>query len=173
MISLSVLFYLLMVLFVVIGVLRGLAKEILVSFSGILALFIIELILPKVITETSPQNLATYQLLTIAGVSFLGYQTPNIRRLVETGRFQRGSFKNMILGGLVGGINGYLLLGSAWYFMAEAGYPFSQITAPDAATEAGKAAAQILNVVAPNFLQPPYIYYALAIGSMLLIGVFL
>jgi len=41
----------------------------------------------------------------------------------------------MILGAVVGGLNGYWLVGSAWYFIDKAGYPFSWIIAPDAATE--------------------------------------
>ncbi|MGI6251224.1 MAG: CvpA family protein [Anaerolineaceae bacterium] len=173
MISLSVLFYILIFLFVMIGALRGWAKEVLVCFAGILALAIIEVVLPKIAPGLAPDKAFLVKVLILAGCAFIGYQTPALRRFMDTGRFERASFRDVIMGALLGAVNGYIFVGSTLYFLAAAAYPFSQVIPPDGATEAGSAAIRIVSTALPNYLHAPVIYYALILGSLIVIGVFI
>ncbi|MFZ3069640.1 MAG: CvpA family protein [Anaerolineaceae bacterium] len=173
MISLTVLFYILVLLFVLIGAMRGFAKEIVVCASGVIALFIIEMVVPKVAGELSATKQFWVNFVVIIVCAFLGYQTPNFRKFIDSGRFERGAFRDILTGALMGGVNGYVYVSSIWYFLAQAGYPFPQITPPDLSTELGQTAERILSMAFPTLMQPPVILYAVVIAFLLLIGVFI
>lgn len=173
MISLNLLFYFFILLFVVIGALRGWGKEVLVTFAGILALAIIEVILPKVAGGLAPDKDLYAKWVVILACVTIGYQTPALNALSDSIRLQRKSARDMVMGALMGAVNGYIVFGSMWYFMAAANYPLAGITAPDAASTAGQAAARILAMALPNYLHAPVIYYALIIGCLIVLGVFL
>ena len=83
-----------------------------------------------------------------------------------------GAFRDILTGALMGGINGYILISSVWYYLAEANYPFKAITAPDMATEMGQNAAKILASAFPTYMHVPVIYYAMVIVFFLIIGAF-
>ncbi|MEL7645460.1 MAG: hypothetical protein AAGU04_04220 [Anaerolineaceae bacterium] len=172
MISLSVLFYVLVALFILIGAMRGFSKEIVVCASAILALFTIEVVIPRIFGDTSGSKGFWINTVVLVVCAFAGYQTPNLRRFAENMHFQRGPFRDMLAGALMGGLNGYILTSSLWYFMADAGYPFAAITAPDLATEMGQSAAKILASAFPTYMQVPVVYYAIVIATFLLIGAF-
>ena len=173
MVSLSLLFYFFILLFIVIGALRGWGKEVLVCFAGILALAVIEIILPKFAGGLSPDKGLYAKWIVILACVFFGYQTTALNVLANSIRLQRNSARDMVMGGLMGALNGYIVFGSMWYFMAAANYPIVGITAPDAASSAGQAAARILAFALPNYLHAPVIYYALIIGCLIVLGVFL
>ena len=173
MISLNLLFYFFILLFVIIGALRGWGKEVLVCFAGILALAVIEIILPKIAGDLSADKALYAKWIVILGCVFFGYQTTALNVLANSIRLQRNSVKDSIMGAVMGALNGYIVFGSMWYFMAAANYPIVGITAPDTATTAGQAAARILAVALPNYLHAPVIYYALIIGCLIVLGVFL
>jgi UDP-N-acetylmuramate--alanine ligase len=59
-----------------------------------------------------------------------GYQSPNIPRLAGTGRFARDRLQDSLLGFVLGAINGYLVWGTIWFYLNNAGYPFPQIFSP-------------------------------------------
>lgn len=172
MISLSVLFYVLVALFVLIGAMRGFGKEIVVCASSILALFTIEVVIPRIFGDASGSKRFWINSIVIVVCALAGYQTPNLRRFAENVRFQRGPFRDMLAGGLMGGINGYILVSSVWFYMADAGYPFKAITAPDLATELGQSAAKILESAFPTYMHVPILYYMVVIAFFLLIGAF-
>lgn len=171
MISLTVLFWIFIAIFILIGAMRGWAKEVLVTFAGVLALFIIIVILPLVKSSLQGTDLFWTRLTIIVAAAFFGYQTPNFRRIVESGKMVRNASRDVILGAIFGGFNGYLLVGSLWYYMAQANYPFPHITPPDAGTELGLQAARILSSALPALLTVPNIYYAIAIALGFLIVV--
>ncbi|MGV8050631.1 MAG: hypothetical protein AB2L21_09870 [Anaerolineaceae bacterium] len=173
MISLSVLFYMLITIFIVIGAMRGWSKEVVVCASGIFALFIIEMVIPKIAGELTGTRQFWVNFIVLCGCAFFGYQTPSFQRFMESGRFERSGFRDFIMGALMGAVNGYIFISSAWYYLAQAGYPFAQITAPDAATEAGQAAIRLLGMAFPNYVQPPVILYAVAVAFIIVIGVFI
>ncbi|HOG58485.1 MAG TPA: hypothetical protein PLV20_01015 [Anaerolineaceae bacterium] len=172
MISLSVLFYVLLALFILIGAMRGFGKEIVVCASSVLALFTIEVVIPRIFGATSGAKRFWINTIVIVVCAFAGYQTPNLRRFAENIRFQRGAFRDILTGALMGGINGYILISSVWYYLAEANYPFKAITAPDLATEMGQNAAKILASAFPTYMHVPVIYYAMVIVFFLIIGAF-
>ena len=74
---------------------------------------------------------------------------------------------------MFGALNGYWLIGSAWYFIDKAGYPFKWIIAPDAGTEFGQKAIELLQNQVPARLAGNNLYIALAIAVIILIGVML
>ena len=171
MVSLNILFTIFVVLFGIIGAVRGLRKEPVVIVSGILALFIIQEVLPRLLGDLSGTKALFLDLIVLFVCGFLGYQTPAFRRFAESGRFNRDTPMEMILGAVFGALNGYWLVGSAWYFIDKAGYPFSWIVAPDAATEAGQKAIELLQNQVPQLLTGNGLYVAIAIAVLIMIGV--
>ncbi len=83
MLSLTVLFWMFVILFAVIGMMRGWAKEILVSFSVILAIFIV-VVMEKVPFVTNAISGAAdfwFRFIVVLVLVFFGYQSPNLPRL--------------------------------------------------------------------------------------------
>jgi uncharacterized membrane protein required for colicin V production len=171
MISLNVLFYIFIALFAVIGMIRGFRKEIVVTVAGILSLFIIAAVLPKIFGELAGSKAFYFDMIILFACAFFGYQTPNFQRFVA--RFEPESFLDLLLGGIAGALNGYIFFSSAWYYLAKAGYPFSWILQPDANTEIGRAAIALLENAFPNMLTGTWLYIALAAAVMIVIAVIL
>lgn len=173
MISLSVLFWVFVVLFAIIGGLRGWAKEILVTAGAVLALFVIsiaEAYIP-VVRDNLTQESAFWVHLSVLGfLIFFSYQTPNFPRLVNSGKFVRDRFQDVLLGIFLGAINGYLIYGSIWHYLIEAGYPFDWIIAP---TEMSQNMLGMINILPPVWLQPPAVYIAVAISFVFILVVFI
>ena len=149
MVSLSFVFWIFVGFFAIVGAMRGWAKEILVTFSVLLAIFIIVLMetyFPLMSPDSSISQSTRFwiQTATIALLVFFGYQTPNLRALAGP-RFARDRVQDVLLGLILGAVNGYLIVGSIWYYMAEAGYPFQPyFVPPDANTAMGQAALNLL-----------------------------
>lgn len=180
MISLNVLMWIFILLFALIGAMRGWAKELLVSFSIVLGLFtmtVLESFVPffQNILETSqPQSVFWLRGGILAALVFFGYQTPKFPRIADSGRFIRNMLQDTLLGSVLGGINGFLVFGTLWYYLHTAGYPFSFITAPDAATVTGQAALNWIGFLPPSWLMTsPTIYIAVALCFVFVIVVFL
>jgi uncharacterized membrane protein required for colicin V production len=136
MVSLVVVFWMYVILFAVIGAMRGWARELLVAFAVILALFItsvLERFVPFIsrTLATIPATLFWLRSIIIIALVFFGYQTPNIPRLAQQNRFARDRLQDILLGVFLGALNGYLIVGTLWYYMDAADYPFSNlISAP-------------------------------------------
>ena len=179
MISLNVLFWVFIILFAAIGITRGWAKELLVLFSVILGLFllgVLERYVPYVRDELMTQPGDTVFWLrfgVIVVLVFFGYETPNLPRLAESPKFIREKFQDSLLGLFLGGINGYFIFGTLWYFMHAANYPFDVISAPVAGTAAGDAALKLLVALPPELLGIPAIYFAVAICFAFVLVVFI
>jgi uncharacterized membrane protein required for colicin V production len=181
MVSLDVLFWLFILLFGIIGLMRGWAKEMMVTFSVILALFIVtvlETYVPFVTKLTmdaqtpggDPLTVFWLRVSILVALAFFGYQTPNIPKLAGTGRFARDRLQDALLGMFLGGVNGYLVWGTLWYFLDHAGYPFPGIISPDL-TESAQA---LLGFLPPNWLLGvPTIFFAVAIAFAFVLVVFL
>jgi len=179
MVSLTVLFYIFIFIFALIGAIRGWAKEVIATFSVFLALFIITVLqtyVPAVdaYLENSPvTSQVTFQILVLGLVVFCGYQTPNLPMFLQNQRMMRDRLQDTILGLLIGGFNGYMIYGSLWYFIHAANYPFSFVLAPIAGTPAGQTALQIIPMLPPNWLVAPGIYFAIAISFIFVLVVFI
>jgi uncharacterized membrane protein required for colicin V production len=175
MMSLTVVFYMYVILFAIIGGMRGWAKEILVSFSVILALTLTKLLesyVPFVRDVLPHQSSILFWLRTLIMIVlvFFGYQTVNIQRFAA--KMTREKIEHTILGVVIGAINGYLIAGSIWFYLADAKYPFSMITAPDDKTAMGKMALALLQYMPPHLLGIPGIYFAVVLAFIFVIMVF-
>jgi uncharacterized membrane protein required for colicin V production len=179
MVSLAVLFFVFIIIFALIGAIRGWAKEVTATFSAFLALFILTVLqnfVPAVGTyiNNSPiSSQVNFKLIVISLIVFIGYQTPNLPIFMQSAQFKRNQMQDIILGFLIGGFNGYMIYGSLWYFIHEGGYPFSFVLAPIAGTPAGEAALQLIPFLPPAWLVAPGIYFAIAVAFMFVLMVFI
>ncbi len=178
MIGLNVLFWIFVVLFAVIGMTRGWAKELLVSFAVILAMFIItvlERFVPFMrdnVVFTGGATLFWVRFLLMLAMVFFGYQGPNIPKLASTNRFARERLQDSLLGFFLGALNGYLVFGSIWYYLDDAGYPFGFIVAPISGPIA-EATTRMMPLMPPYWLGTPAIYFAVAIAFAFVLVVFI
>ncbi len=179
MVSLVVVFWMYVILFATIGAMRGWARELLVSFSVILALFIIsvlENLVPVVKTIVTSSALVQFWVRTVIVVAlvFFGYQTPNIPRLASQNRFARDRLQDILLGVFLGAINGYLIVGTLWYYLAAANYPFPTLIAPPPAnTDIATVSERLLAIMPPKLLgTSSAIYFAVALAFAFVLVVF-
>ena len=178
MVSLTFIFWMYVVLFGIIGAMRGWAKELLVSFSVILALTFITLLqnyipfIRDVITQNGTDMFWTRSIILFVLV-FFGYQTPNIQKIAD--KFTRERFQDSLLGVFLGGINGYLIAGSLWYFLNEANYPFLEISDPlkTGIPQIVDAATKIIAYLPPSILSVPAIYFAVVLAFVFVLVVFI
>jgi uncharacterized membrane protein required for colicin V production len=180
MISLHIILLIFVVLFGIIGSMRGWAKEVLVTFSVILAMFtltILETFVPffkEIVKTASPASLFWIRSGILCGLVFFGYQTPKFPRLAESGKFIRNLLQDTLLGGFLGMINGFLVMGTVWYFLHTSAYPFNFILAPDPATANGMASLNVIQFLPPSWLMTsPTIYIAVAVCFVIVLVVFI
>jgi hypothetical protein len=101
---------------------------------------------------------------------FFGYQTPNVSRFAA--KMTREKLQDAILGVVLGGLNGYLIAGTIWFYMADAAYPFPQVVSAPTGDIATVADA-MLHYMAPKLLGIPGIYFAVVIAFIFVIVVFI
>lgn len=134
MVPLDTCFFVFVILFGIMGALRGWAKEMLVFFSVVLALAM-RLIFTEYVpvardflTRPPLEQFYVYSGLIIL-ISVAGYAGPAV-----SGRLARGSaretLQDVMLGFIIGALNGYLIVGSIWYFLDAAGYGVVGIVPP-------------------------------------------
>jgi len=178
MIGLNVLFWIFVVLFGIIGLMRGWAKEILVSFSVILGLFIISVIeryggfLTNLLNAPGT-GLFWMRFFILGALVFFGYQGPNIPKLSQTNKFVRERLQDSLLGLFLGALNGYLIFGTIWSFMESSGYPFPNIIASPNGTPFQEAAEVLIKILPPTWLSPPGVYIAVALAFAFVLVVFI
>jgi len=83
MITLDAFFYIMIAFFAIIGALRGLKKELLVTAAGVMALFIVEVVAPKLVSDLTETKLFWISLGVMAVFAILAYQTPSFQHFVE------------------------------------------------------------------------------------------
>lgn len=121
--------------FGVIGIIRGLRKE-LISLAGIIlalfALFQFDALLRGIFLASVPRDQTFFVQVVIFGVIvYLAYQTRMFTRPTDEKGPRDSRVQDAILGGLLGALNGYLIWGAVWYFLDINDYPFAGIiTAP-------------------------------------------
>lgn len=176
MISLVVLFGIFIVLFAIIGAMRGWAKELLVTSAIVLGLFL------NAILETyiTPYRTALFlqpgqSQFMIRGVllillAFFGYQTPHLRALQS--KLARERLEEVLLGSLLGALNGYLLIGSIWYYLHQAGYPTDLVIWPPPLPQIEQSIAEIVQYLPPAALPIPHVYFAVGVVFVFIIVVF-
>jgi hypothetical protein len=180
MVSLVVVFWMYVILFAIIGAMRGWARELLVAFSVILALFIISVMehfVPFITTTLAKIPSALFWLRTglVIALVFFGYQTPNIPRLAGQSRFARERLQDILLGVFLGALNGYLIAGTIWFYLNDAGYPFPNlIQPPTPGSQVYNATQQMMALMPPKLLgSSSAIYFAVALAFAFVLVVFI
>jgi hypothetical protein len=200
MISILSAFWLFVIIFGLIGAMRGWAKELLVIFSVVLALFVIyvlESFTPYVVPfeeilgrveNLSPgasfsslplpvQDELRIQFWSRAAIvsilAFFGYQTPRLAAIREKARRER--VQDVLLGIVLGLGSGFFIIGSLWWYMDAAQYPFSpQILPPQPGTPLGDAALSILKYFPPVFASNQIgLFFAVVVAFMFVLVVFI
>ncbi len=166
MLSLSLVFWIFVTLFALIGAMRGWAKELRVTFSMILVLFIIQLIaqyLPWA-SSNGPNTVTPFYLWLVLVVifAFAGYHIPDNVQPKNSSKLQ-----DYLLGCIIGACNGYLLVGTIWFYLDTAGYPFHEHMLPP---KAGTTALKLIVWLPPAWLNVPI---AVAIAFTIIVIVFI
>lgn len=176
MISLIVLFGIFIVLFAIIGAMRGWAKELLVTSAVVLGLFL-NAILETYITPYRTalflqpgQNQFIIRGVLLVLLAFFGYQTPHLRALES--KLARERLEEVLLGALLGALNGYLVMGSIWYYLHQAGYPTDLIIWPPPLPEIEQSVVELVGFLPPAALPIPHIYFAVGVVFVFIIVVF-
>ncbi|MGE5072923.1 MAG: CvpA family protein [Anaerolineae bacterium] len=176
MMSLVYVFWMYVLLFAIIGTLRGWAKELLVAFSVILALALNHLLRRYIpIVEELPDNstsLFWIQTLILGGLVFFGYQTVALVPHLQS-KATRERLQDSLFGAIVGALNGYLIAGTILFYIVQTGYQvFPHIVMPpqgDIAT----AVNEMMAFMPPHMLGEPGIYFAVIICFIFVIVVFI
>ncbi len=180
MLSLTVAFWIMLFLFAFVGMMRGWTKEVVVTSALVLALFTINQFFSTIFgfvgwesAATAPVEVRRWEFFVMSAVllalAFFGYQGPALARSRVGERLtRRDTVQDRVLGFLVGGTNGWLIVGSIWAFLEyklvsasnwvryapDIPYPFdpTKILRP-----APELAPIIENLPIPVLTQSPYI----------------
>jgi len=175
-VSLIVVFGILIILFAVIGAMRGWAKELLVTSSVVLALFMINILENYILAYNSaltaqPDTKLVARAVILLLLTFFGYETPQIRALQP--KLVRERLQDTLLGFILGALNGYLLIGSLWFFLHQAGYPTDLIiTSGEGWEELAGRYEEVMRWLAPNLLPIPHIFFAVGVVFVVILVVF-
>ncbi|MBI5932546.1 MAG: CvpA family protein [Chloroflexi bacterium] len=173
MISLVAVFWMYVILFAVIGMLRGWAKELLVGFAVVVAValnYLLKTYAPMV--KNLPENDITLfwvRIIVFGTLVYFGYQTViSIARLQAGARRER--LQDSLFGLFLGGINGYLIAGSFWYYWDVAGYPGGMVVKGNPEIQA--EVAKIIEYMPPHLLGAPTIYFAVIVVLIFILVVY-
>lgn len=177
MVSLTVVFWMYVILFGIVGAIRGWAKELLVSFSLILSLALNH-VLRKYIPVVSALPVDSTTLFWIrsmiaVGLVYFGYQTVvSIPHLAS--RAARERLQDSLFGVVMGALNGYLIAGTVWFYLSEALYPFVKvITAPPAGSDLETTINLMMKWMPPYLLGEPGIYFAVILAFIFVLVVYI
>ncbi len=173
MISLIHVFWMYVILFAVIGFLRGWAKELLVGFAVVVAValnFLLHTYAPVVnkLPEEDP-TLFWVRIIILGTLTYFGYQTViSIARLQAGGRRER--LQDSLFGLFLGALNGYLVMGTFWYYWEAADYPGGFVQSGGAVVQ--KTIQAMLDYMPPHILGSPAIYFAVIIVLIFILVVY-
>ena len=175
MMSIVYVLWMYVILFAVIGMLRGWAKELLVAFSVILALAL-NLVLKQYIPivrdlPDDSSSLFWIRTLILGALVYFGYQTialvPHLASKATRERLQDALF-----GAFLGAINGYLIAGTVLFYLDQAKYPYPNIVSPPPA-ELVNTIATMMAYMPPHLLGVPAIYFAVILCFIFVIVVYI
>lgn len=173
MISLIAVFWMYVILFAVIGMLRGWAKELLVGFAVVVAValnFLLHTYAPMV-NRLPEEDITLFwvRVIVLGTLVYFGYQTViSIARLQAGARRER--LQDSLFGLFLGAINGYLIAGSFWYYWDAANYPGGFVEKGGAAMQ--KAIAAMIEYMPPHLLGAPTIYFAVIVVLIFILVVY-
>jgi lysylphosphatidylglycerol synthetase-like protein (DUF2156 family) len=176
MMSLVYVFWMYVILFAIIGMLRGWAKELLVAFSVILALALNHLLRRYIpIVQELPDNSSSLfwiMTLVVGGLVFFGYQTVALVPHLQS-KATRERLQDSLFGAILGGINGYLIAGTVLFYIVQTGYQvFPQAVMPPSA-DIQQAVNNMMAYMPPHLLGEPGIYFAVILAFIFVIVVYI
>jgi len=165
------------IVFAVIGALRGWAKELLVGFSVIVGLAVNHVLRRYIpLTQSLADNstsLFWIRSLIILSLVYFGYQTViSIQRLAS--KAMRERLQDTLFGIIVGGVNGYLIAGTVLYYYVQANYPYPNVVlAPQAGTPLADSVTFMVQYLPPHLLGEPTIYFAVILAFVFILVVYI
>jgi hypothetical protein len=100
-----------------------------------------------------------------------GYQSPKVQRISKATE-KRAQIGDWILGFLMGMISGYFVVGTAWYYSNEAGYPLiNEFIRPPAANFA-EATERVLAILPPTWLDTPLAVFVAVVFIFVFVIIF-
>jgi uncharacterized membrane protein required for colicin V production len=182
MMSIVYLFWMYVILFAIIGAMRGWAKELLVAFSVVTALavnLLLERYVPLVKDLANPavpnmdiaRSLFWIRVIVVIALVYFGYQTVALPRLASKAARER--LQDALFGAVLGGVNGYLIAGTVLYYNHVAGYPFTNIISPATDIAIIETINRMMAYMPPRFLGEPGIYFAVILILIFIIVVYI
>lgn len=176
MMSIVYIFWMYVILFAVIGAMRGWAKELLVTFSAITALALL-LLLDKYVplVRDLPENSSSVfwiRVIILLTVVYFGYQTVAVVPRLSA-KAAREKLQDSLFGAVVGGVNGYFVAGSVLFYNHVAEYPYRNIISPASDPAIIEAINKLLTYMPPRLLGEPGIYFAVIIVLVFIIVVYI
>ena len=175
MMSIVYIFWMYVLLFGIVGAMRGWAKELMVVFSVITALAV-NLLLEKYIPlvrdlDKTTSSVFWIRTIILVALVFFGYQTVNISRFA--GKAARERLQDSMFGAVLGGFNGYLVAGSVLFYNHMANYPYKNVISPATDAAVIQAIDTMMKYMPPRFLGEPSIYFAVIIVLIFIIVVYI
>jgi uncharacterized membrane protein YfcA len=178
MIAMVTVFAMFLIIFGLIGAVRGWAKEMLIVFSVILALAAISLVEDLLgFKNTLFKNNITLQYwfrsILVSVMVFFGYQSPSLPRF-KTATEKRDRIQDHMLGFVMGVLSGYFVMGTLWAFSSQAQYPLIASYIQGVPPALSQITDQVLNLLPPVWLdQPTTIFIFVVIAFIFAIVFFL
>ena len=192
MVNIVSVFWITVLLFAVIGWMRGWAKELLVSFSVILSLALNHVIYKYIpiahdLSETDP-SLFWVRLIILLVLVYFGYQTVvSIPHLAAKSRTEK--LQDTLFGAFLGGLNGYLIAGTiifyvvtaqAWFNLAnncsklpDHNYPFQNIIQIPTDPKLLDTVCHMMFYMPPQLLGEPGVYFAIILAFVFVLVVYI
>lgn len=176
MMSIVYVFWMYVILFGIIGMLRGWAKELLVAFSVIVALTLNHVLRKYVpVVSTLPEestSLFWVLSMVLLALVFFGYQTVALIPHLQS-KATRERLQDSLFGAIVGGLNGYLIFGTALFYLAQTNYQAlpNVVLAPTPDVQA--AVQNLMTYMPPHVFGEPAIYFAVILCFIFVIVVFI
>lgn len=176
MMSIVYVFWMYVILFAVIGAMRGWAKELLVAFSVILSLALNHVLrkyvpLASNMAEFDP-SLFWVRTIILLVLVYFGYQTVvSIPHLAS--RAAREKLQDTLFGAFIGAINGYLVSGSILYYVHIADYSFQNVISKPTDPNLLQTVNQMMLYMPPQLLGEPGIYFAVILCMVFVLVVYI
>jgi uncharacterized membrane protein required for colicin V production len=176
MMSIVYVFWMYVILFGVIGAMRGWAKELLVAFSVVLSLALNHVLrkyipLARDLSETDP-SLFWVRTIILVVLVYFGYQTVvSIPHLAS--RATRERLQDTLFGAFIGGLNGYLVAGSILYYVHIADYAFQKVIIKPTDPALLQTVNQMMLYMPPQLLGEPGIYFAVILCMVFVLVVYI
>ena len=176
MMSIVYIFWMFVILFGIVGGMRGWAKELLVSFSVILALALNHVLRRYIpIAQSLPEtdvSLFWVRTIILLVLVYFGYQTVvSIPHLASKAARER--LQDTLFGVILGGVNGYFIAGTILFYMNVADYPFPNVISKPADPVLLQTVNQMMLYMPPQLLGEPGIYFAIILAFVFVLVVYI